>query len=382
MPWEDKTVEKNRTEFVLEAIEKEKNFSQLCREYGITRRIGYKWVERFKSGEGLGDKSHARFKTPNKTATIKEELILQAREMHQEWGARKLKRYLEDKGHQELPATSTISDILKRNNCIKPEESIKHKAYIRFEREKANELWQTDFKGDFLMQNNKRCYPLTVLDDHSRYSLCIEAKSNQQGIGVMESFKRLFKEYGMPNAILSDNGAPWGNSRNGYTQFELWLMQLNILPIHGRPMHPQTQGKEERFHRTLKYEILKRNAYRDMENAQESFDNWRYEYNNERPHEALKLDVPARHYKESELKMPEEIKEPEYNEGCRIKKVTNKGVVNINKHKYFISEIFTGKYLELLSSEEDTLKLCYGDFVISTIDLSEQQTISKKIYRR
>lgn len=382
MPWEEKTVNQNRKEFVSKIISSEKSMSELCREFGISRPTGYKWLNRFMSGEKLNDKSHAPFHMPNKTPIDKEELILQARTRHPTWAARKLKRYLENEGHIELPAISTISNILKRNNCIEPEESIKHTPYKRFERAKPNELWQTDFKGDFAMLNSDRCYPLTVLDDHSRYSLCIDAKANQQAEGVFESFDRLFREHGLPEAILSDNGAPWCDSRNGYTPFELWLMQLDILPIHGRPMHPQTQGKDERFHRTMKQELLKWNVFLDLYNSQEMFDAWRYEYNYERPHEALGLDVPAKHYKESKIKLPEKLREPDYDANCRLRKVNCKGYISINNHRYYISETFISKYLELIDEENDCISLCYGKFKVAKISLTERLFVSRKIYRR
>jgi transposase InsO family protein len=242
MPWEEYTVEQNRLNFVLESIEKELSFSALCRKYNITRKTGQKWLDRYLNGEDLSNRSNTPFHMPNKTSTDIEMLILNARKSHDTWGSRKLKKYLENKGYSNLPAHSTISDILKRNNCISKSESLKHLPYTKFERDLPNELWQTDFKGDFLMSNGKRCFPLTVLDDNSRYSLCIDAKDNQKSEGVFGSFERLFKTYGLPNAILCDNGNPWGCSqRTGYTKFEVWLMKLDIQPIHGRILHPQTQ---------------------------------------------------------------------------------------------------------------------------------------------
>lgn len=382
MPWEEKTVEKNRNDFVMECISGEKNMSELCRKYNITRKTGYKWFERFKTDQSLSDKSHRPFHTPNKTLDNIEQLILEARGAHPAWAARKLKRYLENNGETNLPAHSTISQILKRNNCIEIEESLKRKPYIRFERDKPNELWQVDFKGDFLMQNSDRCYPLTVLDDHSRYSLCVDAKSNQQGSGVFASFDRIFRENGLPETILSDNGNPWGHSSSGYTFFELWLMQLNILPIHGRPLHPQTQGKEERFHLTMVKELLSRKILIDIADAQINFDRWRYEYNFERPHDALKLDTPSKHYKPSKITMPAHLSEPEYDDNLFLRKVNCKGYLSINQHKYFISDVFVNKYFEINIEADDCVSLCYGNFKIAKIDLKEQLIVSKKIYRR
>ena len=260
MPWGNKTVEELRLEVINKIIHQEDSVAAICREYNISRTTAYKWLQRYQNGEGFSDRSHTPKTIYNKTSDEQEQLILKTRDEHPAWGARKLHRYLKDKGYHSLPAVSTISDILKRNNRIDLEESPKHTAFKRFEMDSPNELWQMDFKGHFAMDNGKRCHPLTILDDHSRFSLCVQAKENEQYEGVRNSLIQVFQEFGMPRAILCDNGRPWGDSANGYTPFEIWMMQLNILPIHGKPMHPQTQGKEERFHRTMKNELLKQKA--------------------------------------------------------------------------------------------------------------------------
>jgi transposase InsO family protein len=382
MPWEEKTAMSTRREFIAKAISKEISFSQLCREYSITRNTGYKWLNRYLNGESLEDKSKVPFKSPNKTPENIEQLVLSARESHPAWGPRKIRRVLENAGHKELPAPSTVAAIFKRNNLISPEESINHTPYKRFEYEKPNQLWQTDFKGDFAMLNGQRCFPLTVLDDHSRYSLTIDAKDNQKAIGVFESFNRLFKQYGLPNALLCDNGVPWKDNKGGYTLFEIYLMQLDILPIHGKAYHPQTQGKEERFHRTMKDELLKYTVIADLSHAQQCFDAWRQEYNYERPHNALNLDVPAKRYKESNRLLPAIVKEPEYDTGSVTRKVNCKGYISISKHRYYLSESFIGRYIRLLHTEDESLlKLCYGNFEIAKINLKEHEILSRKIYR-
>jgi transposase InsO family protein len=382
MPWEEKTVMSTRQEFIARAISKELSFSQLCREYNITRNTGYKWLRRYLNGESLDNKSKIPFSSPNKTPECTEQLILSARDSHPAWGPRKLHKYLENAGHNNLPAPSTIAGILKRNNKISPEESIKHTPYKRFEYEKPNQLWQLDFKGDFAMMNGQRCYPLTVLDDHSRYSLAVDAKENLKSHGVFETFYRILKEYGLPDSILSDNGVPWKDNNNGYTPFEIFLMQLNILPIHGRIYHPQTQGKEERFHRTMKEELLKYKIIQNLEHAQQCFDSWRQEYNYERPHNALNLEVPAKRYRASKKTFPSIIKEPDYDTGVTLRKVNCKGYISINNHRYYLSESFIGRFIRILQTEDEYLvKLCYGNFEIAKIDIKEKVFLSRKIYR-
>lgn len=381
MPWGEKTVKQNREEFVCAAITKEKSISELCRGYSITRKTGYKWIARFNEGESFGDRSHAALNRTNKTSAAIEEVILDERGKHPTWGARKLRRSLVDKGYDSLPAPSTITAILHRNGRIDPEESEKHAPYIRFEREAPNQLWQMDFKGDFAMRNGDRCHPLTILDDHARFLIVLDAKGNERYDGVYASLSRVFAEYGLPDAILCDNGKPWGDSKNAYTNFEVWMMQLGILPIHGHPRHPQTQGKDERFHRTLKGDLLSRVSMSDLFHAQSEFDQYRYSYNNERPHNALNLDVPGKHYHPSKKALPEQLKEPLYDSGQILRKVNYKGYISINRHRYYISEAMIGKYLSLHYANDYIVDLRYGSFKIGAINLEERICISKHISR-
>jgi len=382
MPWGAKTVEKSRIEFVCTAITGEQSMSSLCREYGITRKTGYKWLERYRKGESMGDHSHAALLHANRSSLETEALVLCERAKHPTWGPRKLRKALEVKGHVELPAVSTFAAILKRNGCIDPDEGEKHTAFIRFEREKPNELWQMDFKGDFGMLNGKRCHPLTILDDHSRYSLCLQAKENEQSDGTFTSITNVFKENGLPDTILCDNGNPWGVSKGGYSVFDVWMMRLGVLPLHGRPLHPQTQGKDERFHRTLKTDLLKRIAMIDLYHAQNEFDHFRYSYNFERPHEALGLDVPSKHYHPSRRALPTKTDEPEYDSGRVLRKVNYKGYISIQKRRYYLSEAFASCYLELIYEPNDVVTLCYGGFRIGQISLAEQLQLSRQIFRR
>ena len=382
MPWKETTVEQSRTSFVAEVLSAEKSKSQICREYGIDRKTGYKWLERAQNGESLADRSHKPRSHPNQTRPEIVDLIITARTQHPAWGARKLKRYLENQGHQGLPAQSTICEILKRNGLVLPEESAAHKPYTRFEKEHPNDMWQMDFKGDFGLLNNRRCHPLTVLDDYSRYSLCLEAKENQQGPGVFASLTRLFTEFGLPRSILCDNGPPWGDSKpGGITQFDVWMMQLGILPIHSRPCHPQTLGKDERFHRTLKDEVLKRELFADIQAAQERFDRWRYEYNYERPHNALELNTPSKRYRPSKRQLPSQLTEPDYDSGKNLRKVNYKGYVSINAHRYYLTEALIGKMLEIRPVSDTQVSLHYGGFRVAIINFDERLFASRRICR-
>lgn len=382
MSWKEKTVEQSREELVLAALSGEESISELCRRAGISRPTAYKWIQRYQAGEPLSDRSHRSRGHPNRTPPEMETLILETRTQHPTWGGRKLVRYLHDKGYQNLPAPSTATAILKRGGRISPEESEAHTPYCRFQREEPNQLWQMDFKGHFAMADGGRCHPLTMSDDCSRKLLCLDAYDNERWKSVEQSLLRVFSEYGLPDAILSDNGPPWADHTSGYTPYEVWMMQLGILPIHGRAMHPQTQGKEERFHRTLKEDILKRYTLHNLAEAQSVFDQYREEYNTERPHAAIDYDVPEKHYRVSQRKLPSAWGEPEYDAGATLGKVNCKGYLSIQKHRYYLSESFAGKYVELLFRPENKVHVCYGAYKIAKIDLEEKLFVSRKIYPR
>lgn len=374
-------MEKCRLEFVVEALAGEKSMSQLCREYEVSRPTGYKWLRRYQAGEPLRDQSHASRRHPNRTPPEVEALLVAARNRHPTWGGRKLVRYLEDQGYSGLPAASTATEILRRHGLISPEESEKHTPYRRFQMERPNQLWQMDFKGHFALTDGTRCHPLTISDDHSRRLLCLDAYDNERWPSVQRSLLRVFQENGLPEAILSDNGPPWGDNANGYTPYEVWMMQLGILPIHGRPLHPQTQGKEERFHRTLKEDVLKRRAFADLLQTQTVFDAYRAEFNQERPHAALGYDVPDRHYTPSPRPLPGSWGEPEYDAGLTLRRVNSKGYLSIQGRRYYLSEAMIGKYVELRFRPDNLVDLCYGPFRIASIDLSERLFRSRKISR-
>lgn len=382
MPWEERTVDKLREEFVKRCIAKEKSKSALCREYGISRPTGDKWIKRSLSGQSMKDQSRAPFKSPNKTPEAVEAKILDLRHKHPAIGAVKLKRMLENSGETGIPCNSTVNAILKRNGCITAEASKAAMPYRRFEKDQPNEMWQADFKGDFSLADGQRCYPLCVLDDCSRYSLCIDAKGNQRREGVEESFKRLFTEYGLPRILLCDNGNPWGTAQStGITRFEIWLMDLGILTIHGRIRHPQTQGKEERFNGSLNREVIKRFTLQDMADAQRKFDGFRSFYNEERPHHALKLDVPAKHYRESPRRMPETIAEWKYRNEYEVRTIKRTGFLTYRGQGYFLSESLGGLEIGIgESSLPGCVNLYYRNFRIGRLNVPERTVGSRVVY--
>ena len=379
MPWESKTVEELRKEFII-ASKTTSNFSSLCREFGITRKTGYKWIARAEETNDLSDRSHARKNISNKTDKETENLILSVRKDNPAWGGKTIRQVLVKQGHEDLPCVKTCNNILKRNGCISEEESLKHKPFVRFERDKCNQMWQTDFKGDFALLDGTRCFPLDILDDHSRFSIKIAAKPNT--LGVADSFREAFYEYGMPDSVLSDNGWTFRGFRNGYTHFEKWLMNHDILPIHGRIMHPQTQGKIERFHRTMKTELLNQNKFKDILDADRGLQEWRMKYNNIRPHEALNMKCPAEVYIPSDRTYIDNIKKFEYGGQHHVIKVNSWGYVRFNGWQVYLSETMINENIEFRPNPHgDSFFACYRNFKIAEFSNVTGELLNRKISR-
>lgn len=368
MPFNEMSIMDQRLEFVLFSKQSDSNISYLCRRYGISRSTGYKWINRFKKEgySGLEDKSRKPHHQPDQVDPSIEQYIVNLRKQYPEWGGKKLHKLLiKDQAigkyqFDYVPCIRTIGNIIRRNGLIKQKRTQQSWKYKRFEYAYPNELWQMDFKGDFKMLNKQQCFPLTILDDHSRFNICLMACSNQQRYTVEQALTCVFREYGLPDKILTDNGGPWGSAgvntlqgTRSFTKLEKWLILLNIKLIHGRPYHPQTQGKEERFHRTLQQELLNYEQFRDIGHCQSRFDTWRYRYNCYRPHEALNFNVPAKQYSPSVRQMPEKIKPFEYESHLLKKKVGRNGIITIKTKNYRVGKAFTGEWIALKESKKD-----------------------------
>lgn len=380
MPWERRTVEDQRREFAQAALECS-NFSALCREYGITRRTGMKWKARYEAQEPLSDRSRRPNSSPTRTPEAVERRILELRAENPGWGAKTLHKVLENQGEQNLPCVKTVNNILRRNGCISPEESQKRQPFTRYEKEKCNMMWQTDFKGEFRMEDNNYCYPLTIIYDHSRFSIKIAPRLSTKNV-VIPVFTEVFHEYGLPDSILSDNGSQFAGFRKGYTQFERWLMELDILPIHGRIKHPQTQGKIERFHRTMKQELLNHISISNIDDAEVQFGDWREKYNNIRPHEALGMKTPGQVYIASPRAYPEKIQDWEYGGEYHVIKVNSWGYARFDKWQVYLSETMIDKYIEFRPSPDgEFFFACYRNFKIAEFNTQNGELIRRIISR-
>ena len=316
MPWNPQDTMQLRLEFITRAMQADIPFSELCRRAGISRQTGYKWLKRYRSeGEqALADRSTRPHNSPMRTAAEIEQHVLQLRAQHPAWGARKLSRRLFDQGLQPVPSPSTVTAILHRHGRIGQKASDDATAWTRFERSQPNELWQMDFKGDFGLLDQTRCYPLTVLDDHSRYNLVLQACCTTDALSVRTQLQLAFAHYGLPQQINTDNGAPWGSpSKAGQlTELAIWLIRLGIRITYSRPYHPQTNGKDERFHRSLKAEVLNNRSFSTQSQVQAELDRWREIYNHQRPHQGIGMATPATRYRSSPRSLPSTLAPIEY----------------------------------------------------------------------
>jgi transposase InsO family protein len=376
MPWGVKGKVEQREEFVRKAALKEKSMKQLCDEFEISRKTGCKWRNRSSQGQCLEDQSRRPHHSPNQIGGETEKLILDMRIKHPAWGGKKIRQVLLNEGKGGIPASSTITEVLRRNGFIDEQESLKHKAFRQFEYAAPNDLWQADFKGDKEWAGKVGCHPLTVLDDHSRFNIGLRSCPNERKETVQEEFSMMFRQYGMPLRMLTDNGSPWGSAEAGdaYTALSVWMMILGIGVIHGRPRHPQTQGKDERFNRTLHEEVMRRCQPEDWKGYQPIFDEWREVYNNTRPHEALDMQVPAKRYAPSPRIFPEELPEVVYDEGMQVRKADHEGRISFRSEIWRIGKAFRGYYVAVVPLEIDgVFDVRFMSYSVSSIDVRENR---------
>jgi transposase InsO family protein len=276
------------------------------------------------------------------------------RHAHPAWGGRKIRQVLRQAGGEAVPAASTITAILQRHQQIDPQEAHKHTPWQRFEWDQPNQLWQMDFKGYFALSAGGYCHPLTVLDDHSRYLVGLQACSNETIATVQAQLTSIFRRYGLPERMLMDNGAAWGfDGRSRHTVLTAWLIRLGIQVAHGRPFHPQTQGKDERLNRTLQDEVLTRYALATLSEAQAVFDQWQGVYNELRPHEASHLATPATHYQPSPRPFPEVLPPVTYPADSLLRKVDHCGHIYFQGHTLHISAAFRHQPVMLRPTAQD-----------------------------
>lgn len=379
MPWREVSVMDQRAEFVRLALQEGVNRRELCRRFGISAQTGYKWLSRWKAGDReLADRSRRPHRSPARSAAAIEAAVLAARDAHPAWGARKLEHWLAGNG-VAAPVSSTVHAILQRHGRIVAPPGGPVRPFQRFEKDAPNQLWQMDFKGWVTLGDGTHCHPLTMVDDHSRYALCVAACGNEQSVTVQGQLERTFLRYGLPEALFVDNGTPWGDSSGSrWSRLGVWLLKLGVGLLHSRPYHPQSRGKNERFHRTLKAEMLACNRFRDLDEVQRAFDPWRSLYNLQRPHQALGHRVPASRYWPSTRSMPLDLPRVEYDEHEIVRRVpTTKAYISFKGRSWIVPRAFCGEPLAVRPlSEDGQFGIFFAAHQIATIDLTKSEGVS------
>jgi transposase InsO family protein len=363
-------VREQRVSFVVTASRGEKPFNALCQEFGISRPTGYLWLSRYQEGGlvRIAERSRRPFRSPDRTAPGVEEEVVALRQRFPDWGARKLQVLLRQ-GGMEL-ARSTIHRVLLRHGLI--HEHDRHSpAPARFERSIPNELWQMDFKGP--MQRGDSLGPLSVIDDHSRYLVVLKHVASTNGGLVREHLEGAFRDCGLPDAMLMDHGIPWwsAQSPHGFTKLSLWLMQHGISLHRGRIRHPQTQGKVERFHGELQRAVECRHPV--AQDMQAWLDDFRWEHNHLRPHEALGMETPASHWRPSQRRYDPNPSAWEYPPGSRVLKIDSYGKIKLHGEHWLVSRALIGQRVRLVTIEQRVL-VYYCRSLVRELDLSNQRS--------
>lgn len=372
MPWLETNPVLERQRFVKDLGSGHWTMTELCTRYGISRVTGYKWQERFSQGgeASLVDQSRAPRSCPHRTPDRVIELILEDNARYG-WGARKILKRLRAKLGDECPSRSTVFDILERHGRVTPRHRRrrwKHPGAAPLETCAPNQVWTTDFKGQFLMRNGLYCYPLTVLDHYSRYLLSCHGLPDVGTRGVKTQFLRLFREFGLPDAIRSDNGAPFASTGiHGLTHLNVWWLQLGISHQRITPGSPQENGVHERMHRTLKARATRPPAA-NLNLQQRVFNTFVETYNELRPHEALDDETPASKWNHSTRQYPERIEPPQYPGHVEVRKVSQAGTFRLHTGQTFLSQALNGEYIGLEEVADRVWNILYYDTLLGRYD--------------
>jgi transposase InsO family protein len=370
-----------KVRFVMEYEQDNCTMRELCEAYDIARETGYVWLRRYRE-HGLGglvELNRAAQHHGNQTPKETEQAVLELRQAHMRWGPRKLKRVLErDQGHQRWPAASTIGELLKREGLVvgrKKRRRIAPYTEPLAHADGPNRVWCADFKGWFRTGDGERIDPLTVSDAYSRFLLRCQAVEKTDTPRARAIFEAAFREYGMPQAIRSDNGAPFASSAvGGLSRLAVWWMKLGIVPERIEAGHPEQNGRHERMHRTLKQETAQP-AAANRRAQQRVFDRFRGEYNEQRPHEALGMQTPALLYEPSPRPYPARVPEPEYPATMLVRSVHHQGQIRWKKHEVSLSEVLRGERVGLLALNERWFTIYFGQFAIARFDSQKLQVL-------
>ena len=375
MPWKNVSTMEQKIEFITLWESNNYSFSALCREFKISRTAGYNIINKYKEygPSCIADNSRAPFNQPNRTSTEIEQAIVKLRKKHKNWGARKFAELLKSEFNEDvIPSVTTINNILGRNGLIEPRKRIKRvkPVYPIFNPVECNEVWSADFKGKFRMGNKKYCHPLTIADSFSRFVFTSKGLYSENFVSVKKEFTRVFKEYGIPHQIHTDNGTPFGSTRalKRFTQLSYWFIDLGIMPVFSDPAHPEQNGRHERMHKDLKAECAMPPAF-NLTGQQRSMNHFVKEYNSVRPHEALAMKTPKAIHKYSRRKFPNKIEEYQYDHHIKLKYVTQNGALRWKAFYWvYLSRALAGKHVGIQELGNGIWKVFYREIFLGYIN--------------
>lgn len=387
MPWKETTTMDQKIEFICEWRTGNYTITELCRNFKISRPTAYKIMARFENEgyEGLKELSRKpREIHPNATNENVVNGILSLKEKYKLWGAKKIHKLLYNDFPDELiPTVLTVHNILKKNGLDKPQKRLRRVKPIHpiFDPQESNEVWSADYKGKFLMGNKIYCHPLTITDSKSRFVFTAKGHYKENLASAMAEFKRVFRKYGIPKQIHTDNGSPFGSvaAIQRFTRLSYWFIEVGIMPVFSDPAHPEQNGRHERMHRDLKAACAKPSAF-DLKAQQRRLNQFVKEYNNIRPHEALEMKTPASVHNFSTRPFPERIPNFDYDSSMKVLKVTKNGSVRWGSYNWvYLSASLQGKYIGALEMGNGIWRVFYRNVFLGYFNENELRTKEQSV---
>lgn len=386
MPWKETTTMEQKIEFICEWRTGKYTITELCRSFKISRPTAYRIIDRFeKQGyDGLLEQPITARNHPNETDIKVINGILQLKEKHRLWGAKKIRKLLfNDYPEDIIPSVVTVHNILKKNGLVCPQKRLRRvkPIYPIFDPKECNEVWSADYKGKFLMGNKIYCHPLTIADSKSRFVFTAKGHYKENLKSAKSEFTRVFRKYGIPKQLHTDNGSPFGSVAAilRFTRLSYWFIEIGIQPVFSDPAHPEQNGRHERMHRDLKASCAKPSAY-DLKAQQRRLNHFVKEYNNLRPHEALDMETPASVHSFSTRPFPEKIPNFDYDSEMRVLKVTKNGSMRWGAYNWvYLSASLQGKYVAALEMGNGIWRVFYRNIFLGYFNENELRTKEKSV---
>jgi len=384
MPWEQTSAMDQRVKFIADWLSQEYSKMELCRAYAISRPSADKWIKRYEEGgvEALAERSRAAHRHPNETAEEIREMIIATKLSHQSWGPKKVLDYLgEKKPKLTWPADSTAGEILKRAGLVNRRVRRRHVAPYSepfSDCHGPNQIWSADFKGDFLLGNGRRCYPLTLTDNFSRYLLMCQALGQHSYPVVRPWFERAFRQYGLPRAIRTDNGAPFASlALGGISELSKWWIKLGIRPERIKLGKLSQNGRHERMHRTLKHDVPPQPTYGRQ---QREFDLFVKQYNGQRSHEALGRKTPGSVYRRSPRRYPDKLPLVEYSPGMTVRRVRHNGEIKWHGNLLYVAEVQAHEPAGLKQTAQEQWEVRYSFHLLGILDQQAKKIMPEQTW--